>query len=457
MELDNFNNIFLLGAGGIGVSALGRYFLLKGKNVAGYDRVSTDLTKKLKDEGLNIFYNDVPGEIPDLFRDTENTLIIYTPAIPKNNQLYNYFIKNRFTLKKRSEVLGFITSKYKTIAVAGTHGKTTVSTMIAHLLKQSGIACTAFLGGISKNYNSNFLYSENPEFVVVEADEYDRSFLRLFPFISIITSIDPDHLDIYGSVEQLNLTFSSFARNTKHDGLLIYKNGVDKKIDIAGEMVQKSYSLNDNENNYFAENIIGDKEYLSFDLVYPDGKIKGINPGIPGIINIENAVAAAAVALNAGISEDELKRGLKSFEGIKRRFDIQINREDFVYIDDYAHHPEELKAIINSVRKIFPGKKITGVFQPHLYSRTRDFADEFARSLELLDRLILLDIYPARELPIPGVTSELIFEKVNMADKTLCGNNELINKLSGRKLEVLLTFGAGNIDKYVEQIKEMFK
>ena len=457
MELDNFNNIFLLGAGGIGVSALGRYFLLKGKNVAGYDRVSTDLTKKLKDEGLNIFYNDVPGEIPDLFRDTENTLIIYTPAIPKNNQLYNYFIKNRFTLKKRSEVLGFITSKYKTIAVAGTHGKTTVSTMIAHLLKQSGIACTAFLGGISKNYNSNFLYSENPEFVVVEADEYDRSFLRLFPFISVITSIDPDHLDIYGSVEQLNLTFSSFARNTKHDGLLIYKNGVDKKIDIAGEMVQKSYSLNDNENNYFAENIIGDKEYLSFDLVYPDGKIKGINPGIPGIINIENAVAAAAVALNAGISEDELKRGLKSFEGIKRRFDIQINREDFVYIDDYAHHPEELKAIINSVRKIFPGKKITGVFQPHLYSRTRDFADEFARSLELLDRLILLDIYPARELPIPGVTSELIFEKVNMADKTLCGNNELINKLSGRKLEVLLTFGAGNIDKYVEQIKEMFK
>lgn len=444
-----------MGIGGIGMSALARYFSYLGKDVYGYDKNETKLTKKLVAEGIEIHYKDDVNLIPEIFaKDKKASLIVYTPAIPKDHTELNYFIDNSFIMHKRAEILGLITRDYKTIAVAGTHGKTSVSTIASHILKQSNLACFAFLGGISKNTNSNLILpktSSAEKVVVVEADEFDRSFLHLNPYIALITSIDADHLDIYEDKADLVNSFEHFVKNIGQNGILICKNNINLQVDSS--VKQYTYSLEDTA-DFYANNLqMNNDGTYSFDLETPKGVIKQLRMGMPGRINAENAVAAAALAVLSDVEEDVVRTQLGSFKGVKRRFDFQIATESFVFIDDYAHHPEELKAFISSVKEMFPGKKITGVFQPHLYSRTRDFADEFALSLGMLDELILLDIYPAREKPIEGVSSKIIFDKVKLDKKTMCVKNELLMQFQDNKPEVLLTMGAGDIDKLIESIK----
>ena len=455
MELRRIEYVFLVGIGGIGMSAIARYFFSTGKLVAGYDRVFTDLTADLIREGISIHFSDNIDLIPEVFTNKaklEKILIIYTPAIPESHKELTYFLKNGYLVYKRSEVLGLITRSQKGIAVAGTHGKTTVSTMIAHILHQSDAGCNAFLGGISKNYNSNMLISGKSGYVVVEADEFDRSFLQLFPFLEVITSIDEDHLDIYKDKSQLEESFKQFIKQIKPGGKLL----INKKIKIGPEKIEdveiQTYSLNP-EADFYADNIILKNGRYRFDLICPELVIKNIEPGIAGIVNIENSVAAAGVAVMLGVNEQSVRSGLKSFKGIKRRFDIKIQTDKLIYIDDYAHHPEEIKAFIDSVRKLYPGKKITGIFQPHLFSRTRDFVEEFAKSLDQLDELILMEIYPAREVPIKGINSKIILDRVTIRDKQLCAYESLVDTITGMDLEVLLTMGAGDIDKLVEPIQ----
>ena len=455
MNLNQYHNIFFLGAGGIGMSALARYFIASGKHVAGYDLIPTILTAKLTAEGMSIFYRDEPVDIPEEYTDPGNTLIVFTPAVKEDNQLLGFFRHNNFTILKRSEILGIISSEYATIAVAGTHGKTTVSTMIAHLLYSSSVGCLAILGGISKNYNSNYLYSDNPEYLVTEADEFDRSFLKLQPSVEVVTSADADHLDIYGTERELMNSFESFIHNLKNQGLLVIKEGLDLDTStvVPGKVLK--YSLSGG--GYFAENIKLFPDHTIFDLILPTGRIDNLTLGIPGAINVENAVAASAVVLNTGVSMLELRNGLKTFIGIKRRFEVQYNPRQTVYIDDYAHHPKEINALVGSIRSIFPDKKILGVFQPHLYSRTKDFSAEFAKSLDLMDEVFLLDIYPAREKPVAGVSSALIFDKMKMKYKKLCNKENLITELAAIKHEILLTIGAGDIDQLVLPIKLMLQ
>lgn len=452
--MGRFENIFFLGAGGIGMSALARYFRLKGKSVSGYDRTSTALTEKLAAEGILIFFTDDPALIPANFNDPAKTLVIQTPAVKQDNRMFQHFNGKGFLIIKRSEVLGTLTDNFSTIAVAGTHGKTTVSTMIAHILKHSGIGCTAFLGGISKNYHTNFLYSSNSPFAVAEADEFDRSFLRLHPLMAVITSIDADHLDIYGSVEELRAAFSAFACQVKAGGFLLVKKGVKWNLNLEGIKADQiaTYALQDVDAGYYAKNININDDSAYFDLVFEGREIVNLRLGITGLMNVENAVAACAIALHSGVSEDKLGAALLSFYGINRRFDLQYKSDKIVYIDDYAHHPEEIRALVKSARSVYPGRKITGIFQPHLYSRTLDFADGFADSLSQLDEVILLDIYPAREKPIEGVTSALIFDKIKHASKQLCLKTEIPAALANRTLDVLLTIGAGDIDQLVGPI-----
>lgn len=440
---------YFLGIGGIGMSAIARYFLLKGDNIFGYDLTRTELTQELEKEGMSIVYEDNIDLLP---KDID--MVIYTPAIPKDNTIFNYFLNSNTPILKRSEILAEIIKDKKTIAISGTHGKTTVSTMVAHLLNNSSIGCSAFLGGISKNLNSNFLYNPNSQYIVVEADEYDRSFLKLSPYYSVITSIDEDHLDIYGTYENLLEAFTEFANKTQDEGRLFIKQGLD--LELKEELVSQTYTIRGIEADYYAWNIRNYNSKYYFDLRTPEKVIYDLCLNYPGIHNIENILVSSAIALKLGVSEDELRKGIESFSGVRRRFDIRIKTKDFVYIDDYAHHPNEIKSCIESIRDMFPTKKLTGVFQPHLFSRTRDFADEFARALEGLDEVVLLDIYPAREKPIENINSKWLLHKINKMDKYYSEEDGLLDLLDALYPEVLLTIGAGNIDKFVGKIEERF-
>ena len=448
-----YRNIYFIGIGGIGMSAIARYFKFKGFGVGGYDRTPSELTEALQKEGIDVHYEDRPDLIPS---DVENTLVVYTPAIPQDLQELVYVRENGYTLMKRAQVLGELTrmGSQRCLAVSGTHGKTTTSTLLAHIFTASGEGCSAFLGGISKNYDSNLLMSHSPA-VVVEADEFDRSFHQLTPEIAVITAMDADHLDIYGDLEHVQEAFRKFASLTT--GTVIIKQGLPVSVKDTDARIL-SYSYDDVSADFHAEDIKVDEcGYFTFNLRHPGGVIMDCRVGVPGWVNVENAVAASAMALCYGIDSMKIKTALGTFKGVKRRFDIHVNRPGLAYIDDYAHHPKEISTAISSMRDIFPGRKLTAIFQPHLYTRTRDFAEEFARALSAVDKLILLDIYPAREEPIPGVSSEIIFDKVTAPEKVLLKKEELMDYLHNEEIDTLITFGAGNIDRYTGEITKMLE
>jgi len=449
------NYVYLIGTGGIGMSALARYYNHAGAVVAGYDRVCSKLTSELESEGISIHYDDNVALIPEEFiQNRDETLIIYTPAVPVTHSEYQYFLNNGYRIVKRSLALGNLASSKRCLAVAGTHGKTTTSTLLAHIFTHSGKGCTAFLGGISKNYHSNLLLDKG-EFLVAEADEFDRSFLQLYPEIAVITSSDADHLDIYNNHAMIKEAFAEFASQVKPEGALILKKdlGLDLTNVKAGRVYEYSY---DKPSDFYASSISAiNGGFFRFDLNYPGGIIKDCTVGVPGWVNVENGIAAAAIALLGAIPPEAVKVALSTFLGVERRFDIRVNNSRYAYIDDYAHHPKELSSAISSMREIFRGRRLTGIFQPHLYTRTRDFADGFAESLSMLDELILLEIYPARELPVKGVTSEIIFKNVTIDNKIMLKKEELMENLASREIDVLVTFGAGDIDRFVAPITEM--
>lgn len=453
--MNNIEAVYFLGIGGIGMSNLARYFMSKGKKVAGYDRTETLLTKELIKEGAIIHYIDDANLIPDFCKSKENALIVYTPAIPADSQEMAFFKENGYDIKKRAEILGIITQSSKALCCAGTHGKTTTSSMLAHILRQSHIDCNAFLGGILKNYNSNLLLSDKSEFTVIEADEYDRSFHWLHPYMALITSVDPDHLDIYGTEEEYLKSFEKFTSLIQTGGALVLKHNTKLVPQLQEGVRLYTYSMD--KGDFHAKNIkIGNGE-IRFDFVTPKDIIHNIELGVPIKINIENGIGSMALAYLNGATADELRHAMATFAGAKRRFDFLLKTDKVVMIDDYAHHPEELAASITSVKELYPNKKVTGIFQPHLFSRTKDFAPQFAQSLSLLDELILLDIYPAREKPIEGVTSHIIFDKVT-CKKTMCQKEDLLTLLENKKdIEVLLTIGAGDIDQLLFPIKELLE
>lgn len=452
LELDHIKQVYFLGIGGIGMSALARYFASQGIAVSGYDRTASALTLELEKEGIAIHYTDDPSLLP-VNLDKENSLIVYTPAIPADHREKKVLLEQGFELHKRARVLGIICNSRRTIAIAGTHGKTSVSTMTAHILKSSALGCAAFLGGISKNYQTNLLLDNTGSpWVVAEADEFDRSFLQLTPELAVITSMDADHLDIYGSHQKVIESFQLFAQKVKPGGFLLLKKGLSLEVSLQ-DVKTFSYSITESA-DFRALNIELKDGYYRFDLHTPYFFIKDLALNYPGLLNVENAVAASALALLAGVTEEEVRLALSSYSGVKRRFDIRLNNENFVLIDDYAHHPEELKATIQSVKNIYKGRTLTGVFQPHLYSRTKDFATGFANSLDLLDEIVLMDIYPARELPIEGVSSQLIFNQIQNSRKRLCSKKDLPLLARTFKPGVILMMGAGDIDTMVEPVKE---
>lgn len=437
------------------MSALARYYKHHGSIVAGYDRTPSSLTKELEQEGMDIHYDDDITQIPQVFKkEKEKTLVIYTPAIPADLMEYIYFKEMGYTIVKRSLALGVIAKEKRTLAVAGTHGKTTTSTILAHILESSGRGCNAFLGGISKNYHSNLLLS-NSDLLVAEADEFDRSFLQLWPQTAIITSADADHLDIYNDYETIKRAFEDFASQVS--GTLIVKKGAGIDAENVSKAKVLYYSYDQKCDFYASEIKVQQGGYFRYTLNYPGGSINNCTVGIPGWVNVENAIAASAAAIIEGISPEKVKEALALFQGVERRFDIQINTPKCSYIDDYAHHPKEIAAAVSSIRNMFPDRKLTGIFQPHLYSRTRDFADEFAESLSKLDELILMDIYPARELPIKGVSSQIIFDNVTIKHKVLVSKEELMGELAKTDIDVLITFGAGDIDRFVKPIRDYLK
>jgi len=449
MNLDHIKRVYLLGIGGIGMSGLARYFKHLGCDVQGYDKTETELTRALVQEGIEVTYQDDIALLPDAYKQSSaQTLLIFTPAIPKDLKLKAYFLERGFVLYKRSEVLGIISASRYTIAVAGTHGKTTTSTIIAHILKDSGYDCSAFLGGISSNYDSNVLYGAN-NVVVVEADEYDRSFLTLHPNIAVVTSSDPDHLDIYGDAKHLIESFELFLQRVVPDGVSIVKKGLPFRGHV-------TYAQTDACDAY-ASRIHIENGVFYFDYISKQTEIRNISLGIPGFHNVENAIAAITVALRLGIAEEKIKSALTSFRGAKRRFEYIVKAPAHVYIDDYAHHPEELRAFLVSVKKLYPTKKLTVVFQPHLYSRTRDFVDGFAEVLGLADELLLMDIYPARELPMEGVTSSWLLDKVGIDNKQLVSPNEVLEIVQQNSPELIVTMGAGDIDRLVKPLKEILE
>lgn len=449
--------IYLIGIGGIGMSAIARYYKHQGLFTAGYDRTPSGLTKELESEGIAVHYDDSVSLIPDEIKDnTDTSLVIFTPAVPADHSEYMYLKGMGFRIIKRSEALGAIARDKKTLAVAGTHGKTTTSTLLAHILKQSGRGCTAFLGGISVNYGTNLLLDRG-DTLVAEADEYDRSFHRLYPHIAVVTSADADHLDIYSDYDRLKEAFEIFISQTDPSGALVIKKGCGLDTGKSGSKKIWTYSYN-SPCDCYADNIReGERGFSVFDIVYPGGVIKDCTLGVPGWVNVENAVAASAAALLYNIDKDEIRLALSNFAGVSRRFEIRVNSGKHVYIDDYAHHPKELTAAISSIRGMFPGLKLTAVFQPHLYTRTRDFAGEFARSLSAVDRLILLDIYPAREEPLPGVSSMIIFNSVRGPEKILTDKSRLMELLENLDTELLVTFGAGDIDRFAAPVAAMIK
>ena len=454
MDVNTLKSVYFIGAGGIGMSALVRYFLSKGKKVGGYDRTPSELTLKLIEEGADIHYDEAPENIPSDFLNPESTLVVYTAAMPEDHILLQYFRKHGFTIYKRAQVLGMLTRSSKGLCAAGTHGKTTTSTMAAHLLHQSHIGCDAFLGGISKNYGTNLLLSDTSEFVVIEADEFDRSFHWLTPYATVITSTDADHLDIYGTEEAYLESFSHYTSLIQPGGTLIMREGISLHPRLQEGV--KCYTYSTESGDFHAENIrIGGGEII-FDYVSPLGNIQNVQLGVPVAINIENGIAAMALAQLSGVTNEEIKAGMASFRGVDRRFDFKIKTDKIVYLSDYAHHPEEIKQSILSMRALYEGKKMTGIFQPHLYTRTRDFYQEFADSLSLLDEVILTDIYPARELPIEGVSSQLIYDNLRPdIEKTLCKKEEILEILKGKEIEVLITLGAGDIENYAASICEI--
>ena len=445
MELQNIKRVYLIGIGGIGMSGLARYFAHLGCIVCGYDKTATALTDQLHNEGIRVVFDDRDEWIPLSFKNPDpSTLIIYTPAIPRDSAIYNYFRDNGFELLKRSQVLGLISKTKFTVAVAGTHGKTTTSCLLAHILKDSGKDCSAFLGGIASNYGTNVLFGNN-DIVVVEADEYDRSFLTLYPNIAIITSMDADHLDIYGNHDQLTESFIQFASQIKDRGTLIFHEDLPLTSGI-------TYSAKGPADVRGLNVHVKDGDFY-FDFKNDDVEIKDIKLGIAGLHNVENATAAIEAALLIGVDPQLIKNALASFKGVKRRFEYIVKSKEHIYIDDYAHHPEELRAAISSIRKLYPGKKLTTIFQPHLFTRTRDFADGFAEVLDLSDELIILDIYPAREMPIEGVNAEMILERMKLWNKRKCGKQETVDLVQIEKPELLLTVGAGDIDQLVQPLK----
>ena len=444
-------DIYFIGIGGIGMSAIARYYKRKGYAVSGYDRTPSDLTRELEREGIAVHYEDRPDLIP---ADTERTLVVYTPAIPETLEELRFVQSRGYRVIKRSRMLGEIAQGQKCLAVAGTHGKTTTSTLVAHILTESGAGCSAFLGGISKNYGTNMLVSPTPV-IVAEADEYDRSFLQLHPAIAAITAMDADHLDIYGDLAHVQEAFRAFASQVSE--VLILKYGLPiGPADTPARI--HTYSFDDPRADYHAENLRLDPlGHFTYDLVHPDGVLKDIFVGTLGWVNVENSVAAAAICLQHGIDPEQVRHAIGSYQGARRRLDVHLNTPTLTYIDDYAHHPQELATAISSLRSIFPGRRLTAVFQPHLFTRTRDFAPEFAAALSAVDKLILLGIYPAREEPIPGVTSEIIFREVTAAEKVLLDKAELMPYLEKEALDVLVTFGAGDIDRFIGPITEMLE
>ncbi|MCB9251922.1 MAG: UDP-N-acetylmuramate--L-alanine ligase [Flavobacteriales bacterium] len=452
---NSFINYYFLGIGGIGMSAIARYLKDNGREVFGYDRVRTELCHDLEKEGILITYQDLIETLPELVNKNE-TLIVYTPAIPEDSILLNHFRGSGYTVKKRSELLGEITHSGTNISIAGTHGKTTTSSLVAYMLKNTPTRFCAFLGGISTNLGSNYFNSGNTEenlITLTEADEFDRSFLTLDPNIAVVTSMDADHLDIYGTDENIKSSFNEFIKKIKPGGTLFLKEGLN--ISDANDIKVVRYGIESGDLR--AENLRVENGDYIFDLIYPSMVWPGVKLALPGNHNVENALAAIGVCLELRIDKSLILYGLANFKGVKRRFEYIIKKKNFIYIDDYAHHPTELKAFIESVRFLYPDKKLTGIFQPHLFSRTRDFAEGFARSLDLLDKLYLLEIYPAREKPIPGIRSSTIFDLLKLKDKVLTGKTEVIDLVKRDNPEVLLTIGAGDIDTLVPVFRKMFE
>lgn len=450
MQSKEIKSVYFVGAGGIGMSALVRYFLTQGYNVGGYDKTPSELTERLIEEGAKIHYEENVDAIEDCFKQKDCTLVVYTPAIPATHKELVYFREHGFEIQKRAQVLGFLTQSHKGLCVAGTHGKTSTSTMAAHLLHQSKVDCNAFLGGISKNYGTNYILSES-DYVVIEADEFDRSFHWLRPYMSVITATDPDHLDIYGTKEAYLESFRKYTTLIQPGGALIIHKGLEMKADVQEGVAVYEYSREDGD--FHAENIrIGGGEIV-FDFVHPSGVVKDIQLGVPVSINIDNGIAAMALAILNGVDENEIREGMKSFAGVDRRFDFKVKTDKMVFLSDYAHHPNEIEQSVKSVRELYQDKKIAAVFQPHLYTRTRDFYKEFAAALSLLDCVYLCDIYPARELPIEGVSSQLIYDNLRPGiEKHLIRKEDILDVARTRNFDVLMSLGAGDIEEYVPRI-----
>ena len=449
MEFNNIHKVYFVGIGGIGMSALARFFHQQGAQVSGYDRTQTPLTQKLEEEGMCVHYQDDVQQLPG-----DADLYIYTPAIPEEHHELSWIRKNKKPLYKRSEVLGMLSKEFETIAVAGTHGKTTISSMITHLLKSAGKPVNAFIGGISVNLNSNFVIHENAEWMVVEADEYDKSFLQLEPDIAVISAMDEDHLDVYGSGSSMQVTFEAFLKKTKSRGRAFIHENV--KITRNLNINVKTYSFS-SESDVYAELPEIEQGKMSFKFHFPEFITGKLEMGMPGQYNVENALVASAVAKELGLDEQAIRAGLKSYKGVKRRFEIRVNSPEHIYIDDYAHHPEELAACIKAARSFFPGRKLVAAFQPHLYSRTRDFADGFAESLQMLDYVLLLDIYPAREKPIPGISSQMLADKMDPEKVSVLSKQQVLDFVKQNKPELFMTLGAGNIDQLVEPVTDILK
>ena len=456
MELKDIKSVYFVGAGGIGMSAIARYFLHIGVVVAGYDKTPSALTKELEKEGMDIHYEENVALIPAACKDASSTLVIYTPASPQEHQELVYFHENGFTIEKRAQVLGTLTRSHKGLCVAGTHGKTTTSTMCAHIMHQSHVDCNAFLGGISKNYGTNYILSDKSDYVVIEADEFDRSFHWLRPWMSVITATDPDHLDIYGTKEAYLESFRHYTELIQPGGALIIHKNLEMKQHVQDGVKIYEYSLN--EGDFHAENIKIDNGEITFDFISPVESISNVELGQPVPINIENAVAAMAMAQLNGCTAEEIKEGIKTYEGVERRFDFKIKDDKHVFLSDYAHHPKEIYQSAKSIRELYKNRKITAIFQPHLYTRTRDFYKDFADSLSILDEVILCDIYPAREAPIPGVTSELIYKNLKPGvEKSMIHKEDVLDLVKKRDFDVLIVLGAGDLDNLVPQMAEILK
>ena len=455
-NLDNIRSVYFVGAGGIGMSALLRYFLGKGYNVGGYDKTPSELTERLIEEGALIHYEENVELIQDCFKDKDSTLVVYTPAIPFEHKELVFFRENGFEIEKRAQVLGFLTNKHKGLCVAGTHGKTTTSTMVAHILHQSHVDCNAFLGGISKNYGTNYILSDTSDYVVIEADEFDRSFHWLRPWATVITATDPDHLDIYGTKEAYLESFRKYTTLIQAGGALIIHKDLEMKADVQEGVTVYEYSRT--EGDFHAENIrIGNGE-IFFDFVSPKGVVKDVQLGVPVSINIENGVAAMALAQLAGATDEELREGMRSFRGVDRRFDFKLKSENIVFLSDYGHHPKEIEQSVKSIRELYADKKIAAIFQPHLYTRTRDFYQDFANALSLLDEVFLCDIYPAREEPIPGVTSQLIYDRLRPGiEKYLIHKEQILDVVKKGGFDVLISLGAGDIENFVPEITRILR